>query len=233
MLSCPITKIFKSFRVPTEILFLYIFLMFIVLTPLLTPNDWLIRKELLETILLFIFSLSALITAYLCEKKTSQRKAEADEVLNYLGTLNLQFAHTKSVFEDIKKIPESKTEFKILLSSLAEKFLSINSADWLIFRIIDPANKKTLIEHVQARGGKNVPQQNKISNRELLENQPSGTMKECVLFSSSQENLGIKTFCILSTKEINENQKTVMGIITNNLSIYYLLFISIFYGNKE
>jgi hypothetical protein len=165
-------------------------------------------------------------SAYLYEKKVNKKKNEADEVLNYLGTINLQFAHIRSIFENIKKFPESKTDFKILLSLMAEKALSINNADWVIFKIIDLANKKILIEYGQARGGKTLPEKNKVNIRSALEDEASN---EYVLIKSSQDNLGLKTFCILPAKEINENQRALMGVITNNLSVYYLLFVSVFH----
>jgi len=201
-------------------------LLLIILTPILTPDNLAIKKEMLESILLFIFSFIALLAAYLNEKRINRKKAQADEVLNYLGTINLQFAHAKSIFEDVKRFPESKAEFKMLLGSLAEKALGINNADWLIFRIVDSSNRKTLIEYTQARGGKTIPEKNKIKTRDLLENSQT---REFVVLDSSQENLGIKTFCILSSKEINGNQQALMGVIVNNLSLYYLLFVSIFH----
>lgn len=219
-------KKIKRFGTQKETLFLFASLILIILTPLIVLKINLpIRKEVFELILLFIFSIIATISAYLYEKKVNKKKDEADEVLNYLGTINLQFAHVKSIFENIKKFPESKTDFKLLLSLMAEKALSINNADWVIFRIIDLTNKKVLIEYNQARGGKTLPEKNKISNRVLLEDGSS----EYVILESSQENLGLKTLCILSAKEINENQKALMGVITNNLSVYYLLFVSVFH----
>ena len=221
-------KKIKRFSAQKETWFLFVSLILMTLTPLFIPVNLNlpIEKGPLESILLFIFSIIALVSAYLYEKKINKKRNEADEVLNYLGTINLQFAHAKSIFEDIKNFPESKTDFKLLLSSLAEKALGINNADWVIFRIIDLTSKKMLIEHNHARGGKTLPEKNKISNRTLLEN---NFAEEYVAIASSQENLGIKTFCILSTKEINENQKALMGVITNNLSLYYLLFVSVFH----
>ena len=196
-----------------------------ILTPLIISTNLPIKEKLLELVFLFIFSLIAIISAYLYEKKVNKKKSEANEVLNYLGTINLQFAHVKSIFENIKKFPESKTDFKLLLSLMAEKALGINNADWVIFRVIDLASKKVLVEHNQARGGKAMPEKNKISNRALLEEEPN----EYVIIESSQDNLGLKTFCILSAKEIDENQKALMGVIINNLSVYYLLFVSVFH----
>lgn len=219
-------KRIKRFSTQIETLFLFASLILIILTPLIiSKTSPPINKALLESILLFIFSIIAAISAYLYEKKVNKKKNEADEVLSYLGTINLQFAHVKSIFENIKKFPESKTDFKLLLSLMAEKALGINNADWVIFRIVDLTNKKILIEYNQARGGKALPEKNKISNRTILEDGSN----EYVVIESSQENLGLKTLCILSAKEINENQKALMGVIINNLSVYYLLFVSIFH----
>jgi len=219
-------KKIKRFSTQKETLFLSASLVLIISTPLIvsTANPP-IKKEFFELILLSAFSVIALISAYLYEKKVSKKKNEAEEVLNYLGTINLQFAHVKSIFEDLKKFPESKNDFKLLLSLVAEKALSINNADWVIFRIVDLGTKRILIEHNQARGGKTLPQKKKTGNQIS----PEERDEDYIVIESTQDNLGLKTFCILSGSEINDHQKSLMGILINNLSIYYLLFVSIFH----
>jgi len=163
---------------------------------------------------------------YNCTKKLGQRHEETEEVLNYLGTINLQLAHVKSIFEDISDFPENKKEFKLLFNSLSAKALGLINADWVLFRIVDSSTKQTLIEHSQTRGGAAIQKKNKIGNSILLEEK---FLKDCVIIESSQENLGIKSFCILPAKTINEYQKDLMKVFINNVSVYYLLFISLFY----
>jgi len=217
----------RRFSAKRETQILSTVFLLIIATPFLLPEKMpFFTKDIWEIIIFSSLSFIGLYAMYRCTKKLGSRHKETEEVLNYLGTINLQFAHVKSIFDDVKNFPENKKEFKLLLNSLAVKALGIINADWVLFRIVDSSTKQTLIEHRQTRGGAALQKNNRISNTVLLEEE---FLENCVVIESSQKNLGIRSFCVLSAKAVNEHQKALMGVIINNLSVYYLLFVSLFY----
>jgi len=203
-----LTKI-KRFSAQKETIFLVISFILMALTPFIIPATLPIKKSSLELIIQIILSIIILASAYLYEKKVNKKRIEADEILNYLGTINLQFAHVRSIFENIKKFPESKADFKLLLGLMAEKALGINNADWVIFRIIDLANKKVLIEYNQARGGKTLSKKNKINNKVP----PGDISNEYVVLESSQENLGLKPYVFSRPKKLMKIKKPLWALL--------------------
>jgi len=107
--------------------------------------------------------------------------------------------------------------------------LGIINSDWVLFRIIDTDNNKTLSEYCQTRGEKIISKQG-ISNKSLIENK---LPKNYLIIESTPENFKIKTYCIILKGNIAENQIVLIKTITSNLSMLYLIFASDYYKNSR
>jgi hypothetical protein len=207
---------------------LYIILMallftLIVLTPLLVSQGiYFLSEEPLEAIIIFILFVVGLFIYSLYKKNLEQKEIELNQTLNYIGAVNLQVSQIKSIFDTFTRYPENKKDFKYLFESLADKALAGVNGDWVLFRIIDMSNGKTLTEYAKARGPA-VLLKYEVGNKDLMENKNS---KGCWIVSSMQENFSIKAFCIMPIESINENQEVLLRAIVNNLGMLYLIFES-------
>lgn len=163
--------------------------------------------------------------------KETERDYEkiVEEVFKYVGALNVQIDHVKSIFSDLKKYPENKKDFKYIQEYLAGKILGIVQTDFIIFRIVDLASANTLSEYELTRNGTAMPDL-KIGNADLLEGKE---VAGCRYFKSDQRNLKIKVFCALSPVETDEDQKVFISAIVNQLEMLFLVFSSIYYQDSH
>ncbi|MBN1778729.1 MAG: hypothetical protein JW816_00700 [Candidatus Buchananbacteria bacterium] len=54
-------------------------------------------------------------------------------------------------------------------------------------------------------------------------------MTNCLVIESGQKNLGLKAFCIIENKQIDDKQRILIQSITDNLGMLYIIFASQFY----
>jgi len=220
-------KMLKKLRDKRLLIFLAAISALVSFTPIIVQWEFAgIEQETVEALILLSFSAIVLLTASFYSRKLILRSQTVNETVTQLGVVNLQVQQLRSVFEDVKNFPETRLEFKVLVSGFAEKILSIINCQWVTFRLVETGGRhNTLLEYSQARGGAVLPAKNKLSNKMLFDDEP---LPGAAIISSNQDNLGVKTFCIISVDAINENQKGLIGIIVNNLSIYYLFFVAVF-----
>ena len=143
----------------------------------------------------------------------------------YIGEVNVQLLEIKSVFSALQKYPESKKDYRSILMFLGRKALEIANVDWVMFRIINPDNLRTIHEHSETRGSAILLKHN-ISNRAMVSNE---AIADCSVVSSEQENLSIKAFCILPTEELTASQGILIGAIVNELEMLFIIFNSEYY----
>jgi len=224
-------KIMKQLK-KNAVIYLAAIFALVSFTPLIIRREIAgVGEETAETIILLSSSAAVLSVLFFYARRLALRSRTVDEAISHLGIANLQVKNLRSVFEDVKNFPETRLEFKMLANGLAEKVLSIVNCQWIIFRLVETGGRhNTLLEYSQARGGAELPAKNKLSNKMLFDNElPPGI----AIVSSNQNNLGIKTFCVLPINAINENQKDIIGIIVNDLSAYYLLFVTVFQKKRR
>jgi len=233
----------KNLRIAYAV-FWVVFLSVIIYTPhfikdsISMGNNFLLREELVESFLLglLIFIGCVIKTIYKFELRRREQKIEeleqvkidAYQRLNsasrYIGEVNVQVQSIQSAFSALQKYPRDKKEFKQILYFLAEKTLSMVNVPWVMFRVINTANFKTLREHIQVRSGVTIAVSNdKFSNRAISSKK---AINGDTVIGTDQDILTIKAFCILPIKKMTVNQQRLIKGIVNELEIIFIFFTS-------
>lgn len=228
---------------------LYVFL-FVIIVAIVVFTPWLIRQgfsiigeETLEVIIIGLLFVVSYIIYVLYRNEVERNRLELenlkehrltleerlDEAFKHIGQVNVQIQEIKSIFSGFKKYPESKNDFKNILRYFAEKVLSIVAVDWVLFKIIDLENVKTLSEHSQCRDGA-VFSMSKIGNNNLV-NQ-AGLEPYNVLYSD-RDDLKVKIYCLMPKTKIAESTEIFIKAIINQLEMIFLIFSSNYYKNGK
>lgn len=202
-------------------------------TPLLQIRLFRLTEQFsasLIIIILFIF-LAFLLGVYFKEvekyKKTQEDLEERlRETFKYIGSINLQLEEMKKVFSNFNKYPESQKDIQAVFTHTAERILSIIPTDWVLLRIMELDQGKTLHEYFISRGNKRV-EKIKLENQELLSDNCS--VEGCSIVASQQNNFNLKAFCILSTEVKDKNQQFMITSAVNQLEMLFIIFNSYYY----
>jgi len=209
---------------------LIILFIFIFFTPVLIKDGFSVfEEETVEVLTLVILSIVTFIVYWLYRRELTRNKKQFDEVVNYLGKINVQIENLHSVFSDINKYPENKSDLKYILDSLADKVLGITNGDWVFFRVIELLTLKTLTEYSKARG-KAVLFKSEISNKLLANGEK---IEGCSVVGSTAENFNIRAFCVVPVKSLTQHQEFLLKSITENVSMLYLIFASSYYKDTH
>lgn len=236
-----------------QIIYLVIYLIlfsFIVYVPTLINGPVHISKklifeeELIEGSLLGVLFFVNILVLYLYRKESARQKELINKIINdkktteerlvdafkYIGQINVQMQEIKSIFNNTKKFPGTKNDFKKTLIFFCEQTFGIVNSQWVLFRIIDCSSQKTISEHFENRLGYNFKCPH-ISNKIILEK------KACSPFSaviSNPENLNILTCCIVPVENISNEEMVFLQAITNEITMMFVLLESSYYknGNK-
>jgi len=208
------------------ILMIFLFLL-IISTPILVSRGTASfldekTKEIVEAGMLFVLVAIGFAIYFLYKRRLEQKEKQLNEILNYVGAINLQVDQIKSITDTLTRYPESKKDFKYLFESIAERALAAVNGDWVLFRIVDVDSGKTLTEYAKARGAA-VLLKFEVSNKELLGNKNPA---DCRIVASIQENLRIRVFCVMPVEFLDKNQEVLLKAIVNNLSMLYIIFTS-------
>ncbi len=151
------------------------------------------------------------------------------EDFKYIGAVNVEIEEIRSVFSGIRKFPENKKDFHHILQFLAQRTLSMVNVEWILFRIINTQNLNTLSEYTEKRGNAVLPN-HKVSNRQLASNEKIETF---TIVGSGQENIHIKTFCIIPEKKLSRDQEIFIKAVVDQLEMLFIIFTSIYYKNSH
>ncbi|UCG12297.1 MAG: hypothetical protein JSU72_17650 [Deltaproteobacteria bacterium] len=201
-----------------------------------------VKEEIFEGILIALLILVGYLVSRTYEKELAKHLKEIEQLViskrnlqntlndafQYIGEVNVQIQEIKTVFSTLNKYPENKKDFGKILCLLAQKALGIVNVDWIMLRIINPDNLRTLREHSRARGSAILLKHN-ISNRAIVSNE---AIDDCSVVVSDQDNLIIKAFCVLPTEEITASQKTLIKAIVNELEMLFIIFSSEYYKER-
>jgi hypothetical protein len=171
----------------------------------------------------------SLFIYYLYNRQLKEKQKSLDAAFAHIGKINVQVDYLKSAFSDIKKFPENKSDLKYIFDFLAEKVLGMINCNWVIFRIIETGNLRTLSEFAKDRKN-GFELDNKISNKSLIDSEKIPGLS---FVSSSHENLNIKTFCIIPLDRLVTSQREILESIVNSLGMFYIIFDSQYYKNSR
>ena len=159
------------------------------------------------------------------EKKTTEEKL--DDAFKYIGQINVQMQEIKSIFNKTTKFPGTKNDFKKTLLFFSEQTFGIVNSNWVLFRIIDCSNQKTISEHFENRLGYNLKCPH-VSNRNIIEKQSCSPFTAVI---SDPPNLNILTCCIIPQENITNDEIVFLQAITNEITMMFVLLESSYYNN--
>ncbi len=207
-------------------------------TPWLVRNDLFgIKEEIWQTVIILFFLIFIYASSFLYFKEfrrlriyQNNLKERLEETFKYIGSINLQIDEIKRAFSNFKKYPKNKKDIKEVFDYFSERVLSLVDADWVVLKIINLENERTLRQEKKSRAKKSLSIPS-INNKDILNNTCS--LENCSIIVSDQENLSIKACCILPTKLKNSEQRFFIQSIINQLEMMFLVFSSFYYNKKK
>jgi len=235
-----------------QVLYLTIFIILfsiIIFTPILIKHyvnlteKMIIEEEIAEGILLSILLSLSIVLSFQYKREIYKQKGRIKRIENdkktseeklldsfkYIGKINVQIQEIKSIYNEINLYPETKNDLKKTLDFLSERALSIVNADWVLFRIINYNNHKTISELYKTRGAASFHYPH-ISNKMIIEKQ---SIPSITSIFSNPPNLNIITSCNLSIDKIDNDQRIFIKAIVNELTMLFIIFNSSYYLNGK
>lgn len=207
--------------------------------PVYLSDKLIIEEEIIEGILLFvllflsilIFNLykhevtrqKELINKINNDKKSAQEKL--DDSFKYIGQINVQIQQIKSIFNNYSKLPETKNDFKKTLFYFSERVFGITDTNWVLFRIINCNNGKTISEQFETRLGYTFENPH-ISNKMIIEKQSCSPFTAVI---SNPQNLNIIACCVLHIDKISNDERIFIQAITNEITMLFVILNSSYY----
>jgi hypothetical protein len=113
---------------------------------------------------------------------------------------------------------------------LSERVFGITNADWILFKIIDINNSKTINEQFETRHGQTFDFPH-VSNKTIIENQSCPPFTAII---SKPQNFNFLVCCILSVDHISKDERVFIQAITNEITMLFVILNSSYYteGNK-
>lgn len=214
----------------------------VVCTPfLVTHKNFLSEKFIVEEDAVEAFLIIALLfTAYFVsrlyrsELRKSQKEMERltcsnknlsdrlSDAFHYIGGVNVQIQEIRSISSGLNGYPVSKNDMKNIFDIFARKILDIANVDWVVIRIINRTNFRTLTEHIEFR--KHTENCYKhVSNKAIISKQ---NVDGYLIVASHQENSTIKGVCILPNISLDHVRRIIIEAIVNQVEMLYIIFTS-------
>ena len=142
------------------------------------------------------------------------------EAFKYIGKVNIQLQELRAIFSEFQRYPETKSEFQRILSSAARNVQGIVRADWILIRIINQNNFRTLTEHWESRAEATCPNV-RISNRALVEGE---TVSSFSIVCSRKNNLALNVVFIIPIETLGREEKILIEAIAGELEKLFIIF---------
>jgi len=200
----------------------------------------LLKEEYLEEALIIIMFIIGYAVYIMYQKELEKNKKmllateedkriledELIDAFKYIGNTNSQIEVFKSIFAGMEKYPKDKKEMTGVMELLAKNILKIIAIDWLVFRIVNIQNEKTLRELSETRGDA-IINNHKINNNDLIKCR----LNDYMAITSKQDNMNIKGFCVFPKVEIAKEQKILIEAIVSQLEMLFIIYDSGYYRN--
>jgi hypothetical protein len=205
----------------------------VVTTPLfIRGNVSLTKKFVLEEDIFEALSIAALLClayavhrAYRKElenlkKRHAGLKKSHTEAFKYIGAVNAQLRNFREVFPGFQRYPETKAELQRILSLATRNLRGIVNADWILIRIIDQNNFRTITEQWESFTEATY-QQTRISNRAIAEGK---TIDGLSIVCSCKNNLAVNVACIMPLNVLMGEEKILIEAIVSELEMLFIIF---------
>jgi hypothetical protein len=142
------------------------------------------------------------------------------EAFKYIGRVNIQLQEIQAIFSGLQQYPETKSEFQRILSSAARNMRGTVSVDWILIRIINQNNFRTITEHWESCAKATYPNV-RISNRAIVEGK---TVEGLSIIRSRRNNLAVNVACIMPVKALMREEKILIEAIVCELEMLFIIF---------
>lgn len=210
--------------------------------PLYLAKKIIIEEETIEGALLFILFLISIwifnlykneagknkemiMTINHDKKKVEERLSISDQ---YIASLNVQIQEIYSIFNDIDKYPESKSDLRKAFRFFGKRVLGIVNTNWVLFRIIDISSQRTICESLETRQGYSSDYPH-VSNKMILEKQ---LIPEYITVNANPLNLNIFASCIMPIAAISKEQRIFVQAIINEITKLFVILNSSYYKKE-
>ncbi len=218
--------------------FLIVYIPTLITGPLFVAKRIIIEEETIEGILLGIaFILSILIFNLYrndvkshkeqVEKiKTEKKKVDERLILSdrYIGAVNVQIQEFTAIFNNTEHYPESPADLKKTFHYLGRRVLTIINTNWVLIRIINTSNQKTICEHFGKKEGFECDYPH-VSNRMIMEKNAFPPYTTVV---NHAKNLNVTVFSVLPVMKISPDQQVFMQAIVNEITKLFIIVNSTF-----
>jgi hypothetical protein len=194
-----------------------------------------IEEDVLEASLIVVLLSAAYTLSYLYKKEMNKYRHKIKRLVGdkcdlsdkltdafkYIGVVNVQIQEIRSIFSGPKRYPVTKCEFKKILVVFARKVIEITKAEWVVIRIIERDNFRTIKEQRESKKNNNFDD-NRISNKAIISNQKIDGYN---IVGSRQDNLMIKVVCILpdTGAGIGIAERILVEAIANQLEMLFII----------
>jgi hypothetical protein len=235
-----------------QTLYLIIFIVlfaFIIYTPTLIKgpislsSKFFLEEETFEGVLICILFIISIIIFNLYKREVGKQKELINKINNdkkkveqrlnnseqYIAIMNVQMQEIKSIFNTIDNYPETKEGLKKAFNFFGERVIGIVNCEWVLFRIVDFYNHRTICEHFGSRQGtsNNYPH---VSNKMIIENQPVLPFTYVI---SSPKNLNIVVFCVMPVDKVSNDQQLFVQAIINEITKLFVILNSLYYKQES
>ena len=210
--------------------------------PVYLSDKLFVEEEIIEGTLLGILFLLNILVMNLYKKENARQKMliskindekksteeRLDESFKYIGQINIQLQQIKSIFNNHKKFPETRNDFRKTLFYYGERVFGILDVNWVLFRVIDSETRRTIHEQLETRHGFTCDYPH-ISNKTIVETQ---TCSPYWLVISNPGNLNLLVCCILPVDKINNDERVFIQAITNEITMLFIILKSAYYKDS-
>jgi hypothetical protein len=225
-----------------QILYLIIFSIlfsFIIYTPTLIKGSvnlsskLILEEDTVEGFLLLILFIMGILTFNLFRREVDKQKELINKINDekrkvevrltdseqYIGITNVQIQEIKYIFNSLDKFPRTKDDLNKIFHFYGERVIGITNSEWVLFRIIDRYNQKTICDHFVPRKGfsNGYPH---VSNKMILERQSILPFSYII---SNTINLNILVFCVIPVEKVNNDQHVFIQAILNEITKLYVI----------
>jgi hypothetical protein len=197
-------------------------------------RTFIIEEEILETSLIVVlFGISYFILRAFkrtmkahelavdrAVEEKSRLVSRLSEAFGYIGNVNVELQAIQSILCGVERYPQTKRELKRLIDHLAAQAMTIARAPWVVIRMINRCNGRTIKEYAIVHP-KGVLPSTTIGNREILEDRHVEGLRK---IGSCQKNLDLLTVCILPRNQLSKEESILITAITNQIEMFFILY---------
>ena len=189
-----------------------------------------ITEEGVEILILLTLGFVGLVVYRSYEHRLLSVQDTLLDMSKHVGALNLQAVQLEAMYRQFAHLPENKRELTRLLGNLNANVLAAVDVPWVLTRVVECNNGRTLTEHLATRADVEQVPQPTVSNKVLLgQARPRGYY----VYRSEHENLPVRAACAVPRRTLSRHQELVLRTAVNSVAMVYMVFKAQEAGREE